>query len=52
MMSAILAASALVMTFMPWASALAQLLEPSYRPTTTFTPLSFRFSAWAWPWEP
>ena len=29
------------------ASAFAQLLEPSYRPTITSTPLSFRFSACA-----
>ena len=26
--------------------------EPSRRPTTTSTPDSFRFSAWAWPCEP
>ncbi len=36
----------------PAASATARLLEPAARPTTTSTPLSRRFSAWAWPWLP
>ena len=34
------------------ALAFAQWAEPLRRPTTTFTPLSARFSEWAWPWLP
>ena len=52
MMSASLAASAVVFTLRPAASAFAQLLEPSYRATVTSMPESCRFSAWAWPWLP
>ena len=33
-------------------SATAQFLEPWRRPTQTSQPESFRFMAWAWPWEP
>ena len=51
-MSATFAASAVVMTVRPAASAFAQLLEPSYSATTTSQPESLRFSACAWPWEP
>ena len=29
-----------------------RLAESGRRPTTTSTPDSLRFSAWAWPWEP
>ena len=50
--SAALAASAVVMTLSPAASALAHDLLPGYRPTTTSTPESRRFSACAWPWLP
>ena len=46
------AAAALPSTSSPSASALAALPLPSRRPTTTLTPLSRRFSAWAWPWLP
>ena len=52
MMSAAAAASAAVITLRPSASAFAQDLLPSYRPTTTLQPLSFRLRAWAWPWLP
>ena len=51
-MSPSLAASAGSSTFSPCSSALATLLEPGRSPTTTLTPESLRFSAWAWPWEP
>ena len=34
------------------ASAFALEAEPSRSPTITSMPESFRFSAWAWPWEP
>ena len=51
--SAQAAASAISMTFRPSPSALAFDAEPSRRATTRFfAPLSRRFSAWAWPWEP
>ena len=50
--SAALTASATVLTSKPAASASARLLDPSARPITTVTPLSRRFSAWAWPWLP
>ena len=42
-----LAASAIDITVSPAFSALAFDDEPSRRPTTTWTPLSLRFSAWA-----
>ena len=45
-------ASAIDITVRPSASALAFDDDPSRRPTTTSTPDSFRFSAWAWPCEP
>ena len=32
--------------------AFSQCAEPLRRPTTTLTPLSARFSEWAWPWLP
>ncbi len=51
-MSAPLMASATLSTFSPAAVALAALLLPGCRPTVTFTPLSRRFSACAWPWLP
>ena len=50
--SAHLAAAAMSITSSPAASALAADLLPSRSPTTTGTPDSFRFSAWAWPCEP
>ena len=52
MTSASLLASATERTVSPSASAFAFDLLPSWRPTTTFTPLSFRFSACACPWLP
>ena len=36
----------------PCSRALATLLEPGRKPTTTETPESLRLSEWAWPWEP
>ena len=50
--SAAFVASATVRTSKPAASASGRLLEPSARPTITYTPESRRFSAWAWPWLP
>jgi len=50
--SAHFAASAIDFTLSPASFALAIDDEPSRRPTTTSTPDSFRFSAWAWPWLP
>ena len=50
--SAHFAASAGVVTVRPWPSALLFDLLVSDRPTCTFTPLSFRFSACAWPCDP
>src|SRR5437762_222317 len=50
--SAHFAASAGVVTVSPWPSALPFDLLVSDRPTCTFTPLSFRFSACAWPCDP
>jgi hypothetical protein len=47
-----LAAAAMSITFSPAASALAADFEPSRSPTTTSTPDSLRFNAWAWPCEP
>jgi hypothetical protein len=48
--SAALTASALTSaTFRPAFSTLGQEAPPLRRPTTTFTPLSLRFCAWAWP---
>ena len=47
-----LAASAIDVTRRPSAFAFSTEDESSRRPTTTSTPESFRFSAWAWPWEP
>src|SRR5581483_11302773 len=41
-----------VATERPASSAAAQLGLPSRRPTSTSTPESCRFSAWAWPWLP
>ena len=52
MISPACAASVTVMTLTPSVSALAQLLDPSYSPTTTSWPESLRFSAWACPWLP
>ncbi len=52
MTSASAAASAGVFTVTPSACAFARERLPAGRPTTTFTPLSLRFSAWAWPWLP
>ncbi len=52
MMSAHAAASALLTTSSPCASAFARDFDPSYRPTFTSTPESLRLSAWAWPCEP
>ena len=51
-MSAPWAASATSRTVSPsaWAFARERLLPG--RPTSTSTPLSRRFSAWAWPWLP
>jgi hypothetical protein len=39
-------------TVRPAFLALAADLLVGARPTRTLTPLSFRLSAWAWPWEP
>ena len=50
--SASLQASAVDRTRRPAASAFAHELDPSRSPTRTSTPESFRFRAWAWPWEP
>src|SRR5947209_4149703 len=50
--SAFAAASPTVATRNPSPSALAQDGLPRYKPTTTLTPLSRRFWAWAWPWLP
>ncbi len=36
----------------PCDSARRQPSEPGRTPTVTLAPDSFRFSAWAWPWEP
>ena len=47
-----LAASVTSRTSRPAASASGLLFESGRRPTTTDTPESFRFSAWACPWEP
>src|SRR3954471_13745610 len=46
------AASATPTTSSPASRAAATLGELSRRPTTTSTPESLRFRAWAWPWEP
>jgi len=47
------AASATVITLKPSASAFLAVAEPERSATTTsFAPLSFRFSAWARPWLP
>ncbi len=46
------AASATARTSSPASRAWATLSELSRRPTTTLTPESLRFSAWAWPCEP
>ena len=51
-MSPAWAASFTVATRRPSASALAQLFEPLYRPTTTVCPESLRLRAWACPWLP
>src|SRR5262249_41450449 len=45
-------ASANDATVSPASSAAAADGLPSRRPTTTSTPESWRFSAWAWPWLP
>ena len=45
-------ASATSLTVRPAFSALLHEAPPLRRPTVTFTPLSFRFSACAWPCEP
>ncbi len=50
--SAPLTASATSLTCRPAFSALLHDAPPLRRPTVTFTPLSFRFSACAWPCEP
>ena len=52
MTSAQAAASAVGRTLKPASSALAFDFESAFRPTTTSTPESRRFSAWAWPCEP
>ncbi len=53
MTSLTLAASAGVMTVKPAASALARVGEPAFSAmTTSLTPESRRFCAWAWPWLP
>ena len=50
--SADFTASATSATFRPAFSTLGQDAPPLRRPTTTLTPLSLRFWAWAWPCEP
>ena len=52
MTSAHPAASATVFTARPVAAAFARDLLSALSPTATSTPLSLRFSAWAWPCEP
>ena len=47
-----LAASATDSTSRPSPSAFATDEESGRSPTTTDTPESLRFRAWAWPWEP
>jgi hypothetical protein len=51
-MSAQAAASAGVVTRKPSARAFARERLAAGSPTTTSTPLSRRFSAWAWPCDP
>ena len=51
-MSARRAASSTGRTVKPSAFARAADVEVSWRPTTTATPLSRRFWAWACPWLP
>ena len=46
------AASAISVTSSPAPRADSTERESGRRPTTTSTPESLRFSAWAWPWEP
>ena len=50
--SAPFTASSTDFTASPACFALFHDAPPERRPTTTFTPESCRFCAWAWPWEP
>ena len=47
-----LVASATLNTSKPSSLALTPDFDPSCNPTTTSTPLSLKFCAWAWPWLP
>ena len=51
-MSAWAVASATVATGRPSSEAVFHARESGRAPTTTVFPLSWLFSAWAWPWLP